>query len=240
MPIQKYTAKVSEIIVVGGKFINLKAELVEPNTLEFTAGQYIILDVPNFPLKKSYSIAAEPENDHSVELLFDTPPKGASTTYLNSLKLGDTISFMAPAGRFTVAAQDTPAGQAEKSLVFIATGTGITPVRSMVLDLLQNKNDQRRIILYWGLRHEDHIHWLEEFRELQLTFPNFEFHVVLSQASDAWTMCRGRVTDCLSIHPMLDSAGYYICGNKQMIIDVQTLLLQKNILPEHIHHEEFT
>lgn len=239
MPLQKYSARVSDIQHFSDKYVHLYIELVEPHRLEFLAGQYMILDVPGSDKKKDYSIASDPAIDHAIESLIDISPRGAGTTYIAALKPGDPVTFFAPAGMFGIAGPDTVVGQQEKALVFVATGSGITPIRSMILDQLQNKGDKRPVTLYWGMRYESDIYWLDEFRELEKSFPNFTLHLVLSKAGDEWPLCRGRVTDCLSIHPMLDSAGYYICGLKVMITDVEALLLQKGVAAEHIHHEEF-
>lgn len=239
MPIQSFCARVSDSKLQTEKFWTLNLELIEPSRLSFQAGQYIILSVPGMDQKRNYSISSSPAIDHAVELLVDITPKGPGSTYLENLKPGDEVQFMAPAGQFVFAQPDTEIGKEEESIVFIATGSGITPLRSMILDQLQNKKDTRSMVLYWGLRHENDLCWLDEFQELMDAFPHFTFHPVLSQSSDEWTLCRGHVTDCLGIHDLPKNAGYYICGNKRVLEDVQALLLAKQIKPEHIHNEKF-
>ena len=239
MPIQNFTARVADSTLLTDKFHYLHLELIEPKRIVFTAGQYILLSVPGTEQKKSYSIASSPEMDHAIELLIDMSPLGVGTTYINNLKLGDVVQFSAPSGQFAIAQPGTPIGDSEKALVFIATGSGITPVKSMILDQLQTRKDVRKIILHWGLRLESDLCWLDEFEELARAFPNFQFHPVLSKAEAEWPLCRGRVTDCFEIHPMVPEAGYYLCGNKQMIDDVQKFLLQKGVSNDRIHHEKF-
>ena len=239
MPIQKFTARISETQQLTEKYLHLYIELVEPHRLEFVAGQYIMLSVPGTDQKKNYSIASSPTIDHALELLIDIAPQGIGTTYITGLKLGDTISFMAPAGMFTISQPGTPVGDGEKSLVFVASGSGITPIRSMILDQLQVHGDARSMTLYWGLRREGDLCWLEDWEELERSFVNFTFHPILSQAGAEWTLCRGRVTDCLSIHPLPTDGGYYICGNRIMIEDTVKLVQNKGILEEHIHREKF-
>lgn len=239
MSVQRFRAKTAEVEHIGEKYIHLTFELLEPNKIEFIAGQYILLEAPGTQQKKSYSITSNPVEDHKIELLVDTTPQGLGTKYLMSLKPGDEIAFYAPAGRFIIADHETDIGKEEKELVFVATGSGIAPVRSMVLDLLQNKKDTRKITVYFGTRTENMMVWQEEFLLLSQAFSNFAYHPVLSKASDQWPLCRGRVTDCLSIHPLPDTAGYYLCGNYHMLDDVEKYLLEKNVKKEHIHSEEF-
>lgn len=239
MPVEIFTAALSEKQVVGGKFVHMVFELIQPHRIAFTAGQYILLDVPGDLHKKSYSIASSPTDDHKIELLVDVTPHGNGTRYLETLELGGHIQFRAPIGVFTMHQQDTEIGQAETSVVFVATGSGITSLRSMILDQLQTRDDKRKMVLYWGLRNESNLFWEEDFQSLSESFPNFVFHPVMSQASDSWPFCRGRVTDCLAIHAQAEKAGYYLCGNRAMIDDVQTLLLEKGVEKQHIHHEQY-
>jgi len=124
-------------------------------------------------------------------------------------------------------------------LVFVATGAGIAPFKSMIEDQLRNKQDQRQITLHWGMRQPKSLLWLEEWQELVEAFPNFHFHPVLSKAPEAWTLCRGRVTDCLSIHQLPTSAAYFLCGSKAMIEDTTNVLTQKGVSKELILLEKF-
>lgn len=239
-PLQTFTATLSDKQILNEKFQHLRFELKQPNRIQFQAGQYILLSVPTTPQRKSYSIVNAPSNDHAVELLVDITPMGPGSRFLMNLKPGEEASFMAPVGLFTIPGPETEIGAAEKSLVFIATASGIAPFKSMLEDLLVDKNEQRPIILYWGLRYSEDQFWFDEFLQLAQQHSNFTFHPTLSKAPDGWKLCRGRVTDCLTVHPLpVEQAGYYLCGNSGMINDVKQLLLDKGIAPQHIHHEKF-
>jgi ferredoxin-NADP reductase len=238
--LQPFTAKLSERFVLNEKFIQLRLELTQPNRLYFRAGQYVLLTVPTTPQKKSYSICSAPAMDHAIEMLVDISPQGHGTKYLSAIQPGEVVQFMAPVGQFVIAAPDTPVGANEKSLVFIATGSGIAPFKGILEDLLITQNDQRPMVLYWGLRHAQDQFWFNEFTQLAQQHANFTFHPVLSQAPVNWHLCRGRVTDCLLVHPLpQDQVGYYLCGNSAMITDVKALLETKHVPLQHIHHEKF-
>lgn len=237
MPIPKVVAALADRQNLTDKFIWFQFELKEPTTLKFQAGQYASLGFPDSPFRRSYSITSSPAEEHGFELLLDTTPMGIGTKYLMNLPLGGEATFLAPMGLFTLAQGEQ--AQKEKALVFVATASGITPLRSMILWLLQTQNDQREIWLYWGLRFEGDLFWQEEFHELSKAFPNFHFHITLSKAGDEWPLCRGHITDCLSIHELPADAGYYLCGNKPMIEEAVALLTNKGVPPESIHHEKF-
>lgn len=240
-PIQKYIATLAEKQILTDKFIVLRFQLVQPNRLEFKAGQYILLTVPGTPQKKSYSIASAPQVNYAFDLLIDISPQGPGSKYLQSMQPGDEIEFMAPVGRFVVEPRDSAIGQTEQQLVFVATGSGIAPMKGMLEDLLITQHDTRPMVLYWGLRYAQDQFWYDEFSRMSQQHQNFQFHPVLSQAPEEWPLCRGRVTDCLMVHPqpVAGSAGYYLCGNSPMIADVTKLLTEKGVPVQNIHHEKF-
>lgn len=239
--IQSFQARLSEKQIYNDIFTLFHFELIVPPRLEFQAGQYILLSVPTTPQKKSYSIASVPAVDHSIELLIDLRPQGDGTKYLGSLQEGDTIEFMAPVGMFTVPSPDSPAGQGEEELYFVATGSGIAPYRSMIEDLLVNREDQRPITLLWGLRHAEHQFWYDDFSVLAEQHQNFEFRPMLSQPPEDWPLDRGRVTDVLLAHEFKDIAkiGFFLCGSSAMIEDARKILEDRGADPLHIHREKF-
>ena len=238
MPVQQATAKLSEREQLNEKYLHLFYEMVEPNQLEFEAGQYVSVAIPGDGNRRSYSIASEPDKKHAFELLLDLAPQGIGTKYLQAMKPGEDMSILAPMGVFTLAKGEQAAQ--EKALMFIATGSGIAPLRSMILDLLHRQQDTREIWLYWGMRYEYDLFWTDEFHQLEQAFPNFHFHLTLSQAGQEWPLCRGRVTDCLRIHNLPAEAGYYLCGNNKMIEEVMHLLTTEKSVPEtFIHREQF-
>ncbi len=236
MPLLTYKARVAQHTLIKGKFQYVTFELIEPNRLNFIAGQYVMMNVPGMAAKRSYSIASNPQFDDHIEILVDVGPQGDGSLYLQSLNPGEEVSFMAPAGLFVIALDDPT----EQALTFLATGSGISAIRSQILNQLHTKNDTRPINLHWGMRHVDDIFWEDEFRLLEKQFPNFHFDLVLSQAPEGWPLCAGHVTDCLRKHyTTFNNTGYYICGNRKMIEGVQVLLKEKGVLEKNIHHEKF-
>jgi len=230
---QQFKAKVAEHIVINERFEYLHMELLEPHRIEFQAGQYISLEVGGE--RRSYSIASPPAMNHAVELCVDVSPGGKGSLYLSKLKPGDEVSFMGPLGQFVL-------GQAEdkeKKLLFIATGSGIAPLRSMVLDLLEEKKDKRIIQLYWGLRFVEDMFWLEDFRQRHEFCPNFSFELILSKPPERWPLVSGYVTEELKELKLGSEWGVYLCGNPQMIKEVGQLVEEKGVPKDQVHFEKF-
>jgi NAD(P)H-flavin reductase len=231
---QVYRARLEEKLDLNDKFIQFSFELIKPHRLEFQAGQYVSVKVNEQGERRCYSIISTPEIDHRFNLLVDISPDGIGSRFFKNIQFGAEIDILAPVGRFVI-----PDDLAVDDLVFVAIGAGIAPFKSMIEDQLRNKQDQRQITLYWGMRHPEDLFWLDELEDLDDSFANFHFHPTLSQAPTAWTLCRGRVTDCLSVHSLSANAAYFLCGNKQMVSDVTALLIGQGVNKELVFIEKF-
>ena len=243
---QKYSAKVSDkyYVTENGKFLYIKFELILPDRIDFESGQYVSLKVSELGERRSYSIASTPDDNHGFHLLAEIIKGGKGSTYLDNLKNGETVEILGPLGRFIV---DTSA-ETQNNLLFVATGSGIVPIYSMINDLLVNKHQTRQIRLHWGLRDEAHMFWFDNLERLMEIYPNFVFDPVLSQPGEEWSLCSGHVQDCLrrdfasndSTNSGLKEWEGYVCGNPKMVEEVCTLLPQLGMKNENVHHEKFT
>jgi ferredoxin-NADP reductase len=97
--------------------------------LAFRPGQFIscLLPIAGERMIRPYSIASDPDETESIEILYNLVPDGPASRYLHGLKLGDAITFTGPWGTFTL---DEPP---DAECVFIAENTGIAPIRAMLL-----------------------------------------------------------------------------------------------------------
>ena len=113
--------------------------------LNFLAGQYISIKVSD-TVRRSYSIASQPSKRNQLELYIDLSPQGPGTKYLDKLSKSSELEFIGPIGMFTISEEEA------NDLLFIATGTGIAPLRSIYLDLLE-KGYKKEIRVLFGIRH---------------------------------------------------------------------------------------
>ena len=236
---QPYMTKLAWRNELNERFTVFHFELMEPNTLHFQAGQYMLVQVPTTGHQRSYSIASPPNLEHALELMVDLAPQGPGTKFLSQLKPGDEVKMTGPLGSFVVPDRGTAIGQSEKELLFIATGSGIAPFKAILEDLLITKHDDRPMTLLWGLRHETDQFWYDDFGILAEEHQYFSFQPVLSQPQGEWPFHKGYVTDVLAIQPEFTERGYYLCGSNAMVQDVRQLLQEKEVAAEHIHTESF-
>lgn len=232
---QQFKARVAEHIVINEKFQFVHLELIEPDRIEFEAGQYISVDMGE-GYRRSYSIASAPSENHAIELCVDITPGKRGSQYFQNLKPGDEMKFMAPLGRFIMTDEDKVK---EEKLLFVATGSGITPLRSTILDLLEDKNDKRLIRLFWGLRFVKDMFWEEEFRLKHESFPNFHYKLMLSKPPEKWPLLAGYSTHEIEALELDRTWGVYLCGNPEMISEVKELVIKKGVPENQVHFEKF-
>ncbi len=193
---------------------------VDPGPLSFVAGQWINLYVPNDdePIKRAYSIASGPA-DGTLELAVTRVEGGAASPTLHGLKVGDELAFDGPHGLFTRDA----AAQAEPAL-FVATGTGLSPFRSMLRHRLLH-GPHAPVTLLFGARSQADILWREELEELARQDPRFRLEVTLSRPELGWSGRTGHVQAHL-VELVRESASppVYICGLTKMVSDVRAML----------------
>lgn len=220
-------------------------EVPEAETLDFRAGQFVTMDLPisDKRLKRwrSYSIASAPNGNKELELCIVKFDGGAASEYLfNDVKIGTEIKFKGPDGTFTLKEP------IEKNLVFICTGTGVAPFRSMIWDIHKNNKPHHKIHLIFGTRTAENILYRSEFELLQKEMLGFKYSVALSREEHlnptdfSFEVFKGYVhqaylTEYESVGPDVD---FYICGWSNMIDDaVANLLLKLKYDKSQIHYE---
>lgn len=235
MTVQTFHATVSGIRNLTHDVRELELALREPQEIQFKAGQFVSFEIPKeglpFPVTRPYSIASPPSTRDRVRLLFNLVAGGPGSTYLYGLKEGEQVAFKGPAGSFFL--RDEPT----KHLLFVATGTGIAPFRSMLLSLLE-RNTGQPLTLYWGLRYERDLYYQDELAEWAARYPAFTFITTLSQPGPAWRGAQGRVTTLVRERvTSVANLALYLCGNGAMIKEVTALIQEKGLCP--IYREKY-
>lgn len=230
---ETYDLSVEAADAVTPRNKHLRFRLAPGKELHFKAGQFMQMFIPlpdGKVRRSSYSIASSPKDPSSFELCVTLVDGGKSSTYLHNLKPGDRIQGMGPLGTFHF----FPDG---KDSVFVATGSGIAPFRSMIHDQLEKKAPQN-LHLIFGNRFEEDIIYRKHWEELAAANPHFKAHFTLSRAD--WKGLKGYVQDHLEdTVPDLRNKNFYICGLKNMIDAVEHKLLSAGVPKEQIHFERF-
>jgi NAD(P)H-flavin reductase len=243
---QQYRARVSEkyYLTDNKKYLLVKLELVEPARIEYKAGQYVSIKINKEGERRSYSIVSTPDVEHGLTLVVEILPDGKGSEYLVEIEIGVEVELLGPLGQFSVCS-DQFAGEVKR--LFVATGSGITPLYSMINDLLVNKHESGQIRLHWGMRSEADLFWTDNLQRLTEEYPNFVFDQVLSQPGEGWSLCTGHVQDCLvrdftsggSLQVLSEGWEAYVCGGKEMVEEVKEKLVELGMQEDKIFEEKY-
>lgn len=230
---QPYTAIVSSVTRMAGAFYVARFRLVNPTEIRFQAGQYVIFKIGPPKMNHTLSIASPPSKGGEVEFLQSVAPMGGGSKWLLGLEPGNRVQFLGPLGKFTFQKENV------RPKVFVATGCGMAPIRSMILDYLEI-GGSAPVTLWWGMRHETDLFWQEELADLAAAYSNVHCTTTLSQPTDAWKGARGRVTEhVVGETPELTSSEFYLCGSRAMIADMKGLLADNGVPQGQIFTETF-
>lgn len=238
MPWTWYDSKITRIEQSGPNTRRFWVDIEGTENFQFKAGQFVTMDLPIHEKRlkrwRSYSIASAPEGGNTLEFCIVRMEGGAATEYLfEEAEVGTPIRFKGPDGTFTL--PET----IDKDLVFICTGTGVAPFRSMLWDLRRRNKPTRKLHLIFGTREEAGILYREEFEQLAAEWPAFSYDIALSREPD-WQGYKGYVHQIYAEHYGLPrpDVQFYLCGWTDMIDDaVATLLLQLGYEKSQILYE---
>ena len=196
---------------------------------------------------RAYSMANYPEEKGILKfnIRVATPPPrtsvppGKMSSYVFSLKPGDKLTVFGPFGDFFP--RETNA-----EMVYIGGGAGMAPLRSHIFDLLKRNSSERTISYWYGGRSLRELFYIDEFRELEQKFPNFKFHIALSdpQPEDNWDGYTGFIHNVvyenyLKNHSAPEDIEYYMCGPPLMAAAVQKMLEDLGVERDNIMFDDF-
>jgi ferredoxin-NADP reductase/ferredoxin len=211
---------------------------VEKTDFAFRPGQYVIFHIPDAPrmVRRSYSISTPPSDRRHFEICVRSVAGGYGSNYVHRLRPGERLQVEGPYGDF-VLDEDS-----DRDILMIATGTGISPIKSMLLHLLDRRS-LRRVRLFFGLRHESDLFYSDLMRGLSAHYPAFEYSFILSQPDPSrWSGPRGRVVDLVEQQVKPGDAPrteVYLCGGQPMIEACRDKLRTLGFADAAIHYERF-
>lgn len=209
----------------------------------FTQGQNITIrkQLNGEELRRNYSICTAPGEELRVAI--KAMPQGRFSSWANgSLKKGDKLDILPPTGKFHVPLDPG----ASKNYLAFASGSGITPIMSILKTTLKTEPLSNFTLVY-GNRNRKSIIFLDELENLKNKNMNrFQLIHILSREEPESELLFGRINQekCLALSASLIPVQHYddtfICGPEEMIFSVKEFLESQSYSPEHIHYELFT
>jgi len=181
---------------------------------------------------------ATPPWDHKKNIL-QKVPSGISSSYIFSKKPGDKVMVSGPYGEFFI-------NESDSEMMYIGGGAGMAPMRSHIMHLFHTMKTDRKVTFWYGARSKREIFYEEDFRSIEKEFPNFSFHIALSDAlpQDKWEGMTGFIHQAILDHYLKDHVEpedieYYLCGPGEMMKAIDKMLYDLGVEKEMIRYDEF-
>lgn len=214
-------------------------------------------------VERAYSMASYPAEGREIMLnvRIATPPfdrakggwmdvnPGIASSYVFSRKVGDKVTISGPYGEFFI-------NESDAEMLYVGGGAGMAPMRSHLYHLFKTLKTGRKVSYWYGGRSKRELFYLEHFYDLEKNFPNFKFHIALSEPlpEDNWKVKNsmedegdgfvGFVHNCvidnyLSKHDAPEDIELYFCGPPLMNKAVQKMGEDFGIPDENIRFDDF-
>lgn len=232
LPISKtWPCRISEIKRLAPDVLRVLLRLPPNADFRFIPGQYIDVIGPN-AIRRSYSLANASFADKVLELHVRELQGGAMSDYwFSQARPNDLLRLNGPLGTFFL--RET----AGVDLIFLATGTGIAPVKAMLgsLNQLQPEQQPKTVTVVWGGRQS------EDLYLNVLDMPSgCDYIPVQSRPADNWCGAKGYVQDVLlCTKSSLESAAVYACGSEAMIHSAKRRLLAAGLPDKRFYSDAF-
>lgn len=216
------------------------------------------------PIFRAYSMANHPAEGNIVMLniRIATPPwdrannkwmdvnPGICSSYVFTRNPGDKVTISGPYGEFHI-------NPTKREMIYIGGGAGMAPLRSHIFHLFHTEKTDRKVSYWYGGRSKRELFYVEHFRDIEKDFPNFNFHIALSEPlpDDNWKLKKSiedREADgyvgfihqalfdnYLKTHHDPEEIEYYLCGPPMMNAAVLKMLDDMGVPPENIRFDDF-
>jgi ferredoxin-NADP reductase len=211
---------------------------LQRQTFPYLAGQAAYLQPEGADRRRPYSIASAPEEtaQHGlIEFLVQTSGNGSTGLTPDLVQPGTAVNVDGPLGSFTF-----PAHPNERRFVFIAGGTGIAPLRSMLWHTLLAERDGHVSLIY-SVRSPEEFAYMQEFQRLE-DEGRIDFrHTVTRAAVEGWSGRQGRI-DVRCLEGLIDPGHTlcFVCGPSALIGEIRPQLMELGVREDQIRIESWT
>ena len=229
----RQSALVVDVAPLAADIVHVQLILPELEQLEYRPGQHVNVFLDD-GTHRTFSMASPPQGN-AIDLHIRRIAGGRFTEgTLAQLQPGDMLDVEVPLGTFHYHPED------ERPILLVATGTGISPLKSIAQALMQDR-DCPPVALYWGMRTADELYLHDEIPAWGEKLFEFAYVPVLSRADASWGGRRGHVQDAVAQDvPDFGEHAIYLCGSPSMIRDAKELFLARGAEPAHVYAEGFS
>lgn len=229
-PAKTQVCRINDLEKLSTDVIKVSLRLPPSVEFNFNPGQYLDVIGPG-GIRRSYSLANAPMPDKMLELHIRSVENGTMSKYwFNDAKVNDLLRIHGPQGTFFIRDIDN------RDLIFLATGTGIAPIKAMLeaMPIISLNQSPKSVSVLWGGRYEHDLYF--NLAELP---GRFNYTPVLSR-STTWRGERGYVQDALLRQKLnLINCSVYACGSDAMIKSAKDALISSGLPSNHFYSDAF-
>jgi len=240
--VPKYTMTYRDILIEDGFRSDWDKYLMWDLKVKNTEETFRAYSMANYPAEKNLIKLniriATPPFDGDRKQFMNVPP-GICSSFIFSRKPGDRVMISGPYGEFHIK-------KTNNEMVYIGGGAGMAPLRSHIFHLFHTLKTNRKVTYWYGARSLREVFYEDEFRAIEKEFPNFKFHLALSEPlpEDNWTGLTGFIhkvllDNYLSKHEEPEDIEYYFCGPPMMNSAVVKMLDSLGVPQENISFDDF-
>lgn len=240
MPITTFKLVLKSAKMLAPSIRHLSFQREDGENFSFVPGQFVTFYIPHGEkiLKRSYSISTIPDKSNEIEIAASYVPEGVATHLLSSLQIGDSIAAAGPFGRLVL--REEKIGR----YILVATGTGISPYRSMIPQLLKRLlHEKLEVIVLLGVRGPDELLYGEDFIAATEQHPRFKFYACYSRRQPEIHMSYEKAGRVVAMFPELNVDPHtdivYLCGNPDMIDNSFDYLKTQHFTQDQVRREKY-
>lgn len=222
-------ARINGLELLSENIVQVVLRLPPASNFIFLEGQFIDVIGPN-SIRRSYSVASISSNKEITLLIKRVKGGRLSNYWFNKANLNDLLRIEGPKGTFFLRDKS-------KSLIFLATGTGIAPIISILegLDADLDFNQTESISLFWGNREMRDFVWEPEFKKIKV-----DYFPVISRHNNEWHGETGYVQDAaMKIYHNTENINVYACGDIQMINSAKDSFVNAGLSESDFYSDAF-
>ena len=225
-------AKISIIEKMNGDVLKLILRLPPTAKFQFNAGQYV--NIIKGEINRSYSVASKPDAKNQLDFFIKKYENGLMSKYwFEEAKVNDLLRIEGPLGSFFLRESKY------KNIIFLATGTGIAPIKSILESIMEQPNNfsNQKFWIFVGARFKEDLLWIPDVRNEKI---KINYIPVLSRQVKDWDGEKGYVQDSVLKQKIdLENAQIYACGSNNMLNSAKELFFKNNLKENNFFSDAF-
>lgn len=242
IPVRKLPARVESLQRFTPEIMQVRLKLPKAARLQFLAGQYIDILLPEGK-RRAFSIASPPCETDYIELHIKYVAGGGFTSHVfEGMAEKEILRLEGPLGTFFIRRSST------RPMILMGGGTGFAPLKAMIEEVVhdvqthtgEDEPPPRPMTLYWGVAKQSDLYAQGLIDAWVHVLPNFKFVPVLMAPNEAWSGATGLVHEqVIQDHPNLSEFDVYMSGPPAMIQSARAAFLAAQLPEDRLFYDSF-